>query len=118
MDVIFITDLKLPSKIGVYPWERQVPQTLVLNLEIQLPSAKPCQTDTLDDALDYAAVVHRIRALLNDHPYHLLERLAQAIADLVLDEFGAPKVKVTVAKVSPLPEVRQLGVCIERGAQP
>jgi len=117
MDYIFITDLKLSSKIGVYPWERQVAQALVLNLEIELPSVTPCVTDALTDALDYAAVVHRVRALLNDHPHHLLERLAQAIADLVLDEFGAPRVKVSVAKVSPLPEVRQLGVCIERRAQ-
>ncbi len=114
MDKIFISDLKIETRIGVYPWERQVAQTVLLNLEIALPSERPCNTDELADAIDYAAVVQRIRGLLENHPYHLLERLAQATATLVLDEFPVPWVKVSIAKLAPLPNVRQLGVSIER----
>lgn len=114
MDRIFITDLKIETRIGVYEWERQVAQPLLLNLEVALPHSRACETDALDDAIDYAAVVKRIESLLLDHPYHLLERLAEAVARLVLDEFGAPAVKVSIAKLAPLPRVRQLGVTIER----
>lgn len=114
MDHIFISDLRIKTRVGVYAWERQVAQTLVFNLEIGLPSEKPCHSDDLADALDYAAVVKRIEALLEDHPYHLLERLAQAVADLVLQEFAAPWVKLSVAKLAPLPGVKALGVNIER----
>ncbi|MBI3149483.1 MAG: dihydroneopterin aldolase [Betaproteobacteria bacterium] len=117
MDKIFIADLKLHTRIGVYAWERQVAQTILLNLEIGLPSERPCHSDDLADALDYAAVVRRLKTLLQDHPYHLLERLAEALAQLVLEEFGAPWVKLSVAKLAPLPEVRQLGVSIERTRQ-
>lgn len=114
MDRIFISDLKVATRIGVYAWERQVTQTLLLNLEIGLPSEKPCHSDDLADALDYTAVVKRIEDLLDQHPYHLLERLAQAIAELVLAEFGAPWVKLSIAKLAPLPGVKALGVSIER----
>jgi dihydroneopterin aldolase len=116
MDRIFITDLKVESRIGVYDWERQVAQPLLLNLEVALPHSRACETDSLDDAIDYAAVVKRIEALLSDHPYHLLERLAEAVARMVLEDFGAPWVKLSIAKLSPLPRVKLLGVSIERSS--
>jgi len=71
-------------------------------------------TGDFTDALDYAAIVKRLQALAADHPHHLLERFAQAIADVVLGEFGAPWAKVRVAKLAPIPGVRELGVEIER----
>lgn len=114
MDTIFISDLRIDTRIGVYAWERQLAQTLLLNLEIGLPSETPCHSDDLADALDYAAVVKRVQTLLQDHPYHLLERLAQAIAELVLAEFAAPWVKVSIAKLAPLRGVKALGVSITR----
>ena len=67
------------------------------------------------DALDYAAVVKRLQAFAADHPHQLLERYAQAIADLLMSEFGAPWVKVRVAKLAPIAGVKELGIVIERG---
>ena len=58
----------------------------------------------------------RIRAFANDHDHALLERFAEALASLVLDEFGAQSVKVRVAKLGALPGVREIGVAIERDA--
>ena len=66
------------------------------------------------DALDYAAVVLRLRAFAADNPHPLLERFAEALAQIVLAEFGAPWVKLRVAKLAALPGVRELGVAIER----
>ena len=56
----------------------------------------------------------RIRAFAASHPYPLLERFAEAVAQLVLDEFPAAWVKVRVAKPAAIPGVRELGVAIER----
>ena len=61
------------------------------------------------------AVVKRLQAFAADHPHQLLERFAQAIADLLMNEFGAPWVKVRVAKLAAIPGVKELGVVIERG---
>lgn len=118
MDTIFITDLRIDTRIGVYEWEKHVRQPVLLNIEIAMPHSRASATDALDDALDYAAVVAHLKAFVAGHPHELLERLAEDVAALILREFHAPWVRVQLAKMSPLPGVRQLGVRIERGARP
>lgn len=114
MDKIFIHDLRVETRIGVYEWERHLPQTIRLDLEIGFPSDTAFVSGELADALDYARVVARLKAFAKDEPPPLLERFTEAIADLVLREFAAPWVRVRVAKLSPLPGVKELGVEIER----
>jgi 7,8-dihydroneopterin aldolase/epimerase/oxygenase len=114
MNRIFINDLRLTTRIGVYEWERHLPQTIRLDLDITLPSAKPFASGRLEDALDYAAVVARIKAFADDNPYPLLERFTEAVAQIVLTEFGAGGVRLRVAKLAPLPGVKEIGIEIER----
>ena len=116
MNTIFIHDLRLETKVGVYAWERELPQTVRVDLDIALPSARPFETGELADATDYAAVVKRVREFAATNSHALLERFAEAIAALVLDEFGAQAVKVRIAKLGALPGVREIGVAIEREA--
>ena len=115
MNAIFIHDLRVETRIGIYEWEKHVAQTVRLDIELGLPSDDVFRTGDFADALDYAAVVKRLQAFAADHPHHLLERYAQAIADLLLNEFGAPWVKVRVAKLAAIAGVRELGIVIERG---
>ena len=116
MNTIFIHDLRLDTKVGVYDWERQLPQTVRIDVDIGLPSTRPFETGELADAIDYAAVVARIRAFGASHDHALLERFAEALASVVLDEFGAQSVRLRVAKLGALPGVREIGVAIERDA--
>jgi dihydroneopterin aldolase len=116
MNAIFIHDLRLETRVGVYAWERELPQTIRVDLDIGLPSSRPFETGDLADAIDYAAVVARLRVYAGDHPHALLERFAEGMATLVLDEFGAQSVKLRVAKLGALPGVREIGVAIEREA--
>ncbi|MFI4888322.1 MAG: dihydroneopterin aldolase [Burkholderiales bacterium] len=116
MNTIFIHDLRLETKVGVYAWERELTQTIRVDLDIGLSSSRPFETGDLDDAIDYAAVVTRLRAFAQEHSHALLERFSEAIASMVLDEFGAQSVKVRVAKLGALPGVREIGVAIEREA--
>ena len=114
MNRIFIHDLRFETRIGVYDWERQLPQTIRLDLEITLPSDKPFTSGKLEDALAYAAIVARIKAFAKDNPHPLLERFSEAIAQIVLSEFGARGIRLRVAKLAPLPGVKEIGVEIER----
>jgi len=116
MNSIFIHDLRVETKIGVYEWERRLPQTIRIDLEFRLPSVRPFTSGDFADAVDYAAVVERIKTLAATNPHPLVERFAESVAQLVLTEFGAPSVKVRIAKLAPLPGVRELGVMIEREA--
>jgi len=111
---IFIHDLRIGTKIGVWEWEKRMQQNIRLDLEFGVPSDKAFETGKLSDALDYSKVVERVKAFAADNPHPLLERFAQAIADIILGEFKAPWVKVRVAKLAAIPGVRELGVAIER----
>ena len=85
MDKIFIHDLRVEARIGVYDWERHLPQTIRLDLELGAPSALPFKSGRIADALDYAKVVERLKAFAKDAPPPLLERFAEKVAQLVLD---------------------------------
>lgn len=115
MDIIFLRELRVETLIGVYEWEKRVPQALQLDLEIALPDSRACQSDNIDDALDYSKVVARIQELLAGRHFSLLEALAEHIAQIVLADFKAPWVKVSVAKLSAIRQCKQVGISIERG---
>jgi dihydroneopterin aldolase len=116
VDTIFISDFRLEILIGVYEWERRVPQTVQLDLEIALPPREK-RSDRIGDTIDYAKVVSRIEQSLTDNRFMLVEALAEHIAQLVLTEFGAPWIRTSVTKLGALKGVKRLGVTIERGAR-
>lgn len=115
MDIIFIRELKIDTLIGVYEWEKRVPQTLQFDLEIALPNGRAGHSDDIADALNYAEVVQHIQTLLSQRHFNLLEALAENIAQMLLQDFYAPWVKVSVAKLNAIRGSRMVGVSIERG---
>ena len=115
MDIIFLRELKVDTLIGVYEWEKRVPQTLQIDLEIAMPQSRACQTDKLEDALDYADVVRDIQSALASRHFNLIEALAETIAQMLLNDFKSPWVKVSVAKLNAIRGSRMVGICIERG---
>ena len=117
MDTLFLRDFRLQIIIGIYEWERKVPQTVQLDLEIGLPHSLAGLSDNVADSINYADIAERIRATAGKHEFHLVEALAEHIAPLVLKELGAPWVKVCVTKLGVVRGIQQLGVCIERGAK-
>lgn len=114
MDIIFIHDFRLDILIGVYEWERRVPQTVQLDLEIALPP-RDKRSDRIGDTIDYAKVVARIESSLAENHFLLVEALAEHIAQLVMSEFHAPWIRASVTKLGALKSVKRLGVTLERG---
>jgi len=115
MDIIFLEQVKVDTKLGVPDWERLVAQSIILDLEIAMPHSKSCQSDSIEDTIDYGEVVARIRQTLNENSFKLVEALAEHICQIVIKEFKAPWVKIRVAKPIILPGLKALGVVIERG---
>lgn len=114
MDAILIRDLRVESLIGIHKRERHVAQTVSIDLDIGLPGTAVFQSDKVTDTIDYEQVALRIKALAADGHYRLVETLAERIARLLLEEFGAPWVKVAAAKIAILPNAKFVGVTIER----
>lgn len=116
MDIIHIQDFRVEMLIGVYDWERRVPQSVQLDIEIGLPPREK-RSDRIGDTIDYSKVVSRIHATIAENRFLLVEALAEHIAQLVMGEFHAPWVKASVTKLAALKGVKRLGVTIERGSR-
>jgi dihydroneopterin aldolase len=114
MDAIQIRELRVEALIGIHMRERHVAQTVSIDLDIGLPSAAVFKSDKVADTIDYEQVALKIRALAASGHFKLVETLAERIARLLLEDFGAPWVKVAVAKIGILANARFVGVTIER----
>ena len=86
-----------------------------LDLEIGLRGEHAAHSDRIEDTIDYAEVVADIRKLFAEQHFALLEHAAESIAQLVIRDFKAPWLRITIAKLAPLAGVKKLGVTIERG---
>lgn len=114
MDAIVIRELRVEALIGIHRRERHATQTLSIDLEIGLPSDAVFASDKVSDTVDYEQVALRIRALAASGHYRLVETFADKVARLIIDDFAAPWVRVSVAKMGILANAKYVGVTIER----
>ena len=113
-DIVFIKGLKAASVIGCYDWERDIRQTLVIDLELEADFARAAQSDALEDALDYAAISQRVIAVCEGSRFQLLEALAEHVASIVLAEFSIERLRMTITKPGAVAEAEGVGVVIDR----
>ena len=114
MDKIFLHALKAEAIIGIYDWERQVKQTVVVDLEMSGTVRKAALSDSIDDTLNYKKVAKRVLAFIEASQYHLVETLTEQIAMLLLSEFSLTWVRVSLSKPGAVRNSRDVGVIIER----
>jgi dihydroneopterin aldolase len=115
MDVLFIHGLRIDTEIGVYEWEKNVKQPISLDIEVNTNVKTPAQSDELTDALDYQKVTDRVTEYINSQHFHLVETVAENVAELLQKEFQVSWVRVRVSKLSAIKTVDSVGVVIERG---
>jgi 7,8-dihydroneopterin aldolase/epimerase/oxygenase len=114
MDRIFIRALKTEAIIGIYDWERQVKQTVLLDIDFSADIRKAALTDSVQDTLNYKAVAKRVLRFVEASQFHLVETLAEHIAMLILEEFGVAWVSIVLSKPGAVRSSRDVGVALER----
>ena len=114
MDKIFIHALKTEAIIGIFDWERQVKQTVLIDIEMSADIAKAASTDSIDDTLNYKGVAKRVLAFVEASQFHLVETLAEHVAMLVLEEFAVAWVRIVLSKPGAVRSSRDVGVALER----
>jgi dihydroneopterin aldolase len=115
MDIIFLGGLEIDTIIGIYDWERQKKQTIVLDIEMAFDIAKAAQTDNITYTLDYKAVSDRIIDFVEASEFLLVETLIEEIATILRTEFTIPWVRIVLNKRGAVPKARDVGIIIERG---
>lgn len=117
MDIIFIRELRIDTVIGIHDWERQIKQTVVLDLELAADIQQAAASDHIDDTLSYQDVADRLTAFVGSSRFQLVEALAEQVAALLRHEFAVPWLRLTVSKPGAIANARAVGVSIERGSK-
>jgi dihydroneopterin aldolase len=115
VDTIFVTDLRVETIVGIWEWERQVPQTVRIDLEMAADIQRAAASDSIEATLDYRAVAKRTAEFVAESRYKLIESMAEGIADVIVGEFDVPWVKVSVHKPWAVRGSKDVGIVIERG---
>jgi dihydroneopterin aldolase len=117
MDIIFISDLRIETIIGIYDWERVTRQTVSLDLEMAADIRRAAATDRIEDTLNYKAVAKRLIEFVGASDFQLVETLAERIAAIVLEEFAVTWLRLRLRKPGAVRGSRDVGVLIERGVR-
>ncbi|MGA0343538.1 MAG: dihydroneopterin aldolase [Arenicellales bacterium] len=115
LDKIFVQGLEVECVIGVWEWERQIKQRLIIDLEMAWDISRAAASDQLEDTLSYKDVAKQVSAYVIETQANLVERLAEGIATLLIDEFQVVWCKVRINKRGAVTGARDVGVQIERG---
>jgi len=114
-DTVFIEDLRIETIIGIYDWEREIRQIVSIDLEMASDNRKAAATESIDDAINYKAVAKRLIQFVEESEFQLVETMAERIAEIVLNEFNVPWMRLKLGKPGAVSGSRAVGVIIERG---
>jgi 7,8-dihydroneopterin aldolase/epimerase/oxygenase len=118
MDIVFIRDLRIDTIIGIYDWEREVKQTVSIDLEMASDIRQAAATDDIQYALNYKAVSKRLIAYVENRNALLVETLAEELASMIREEFKVPWLRLRLSKPGAIRGARDVGLIIERGQKP
>lgn len=114
MDIVYIRDLEVQARIGIYEWERQILQTVRIDLEMGWDNKIPAASDNIEDTLNYKETAKQVQRLVQKTEHLLVEKLAEDIAQLLVVTLQIPWVSVTLGKPFAVTGSSEVGVRIER----
>jgi len=115
MDRIIISDILIRCIIGVRKEERREKQDVMVNIALTADLSKAGETDRLEDSVDYSVLKKRVVAMAEESRFHLVEALAERIAQICLEHPKVIEAQVRVEKPTALRHARSVGVEITRG---
>ena len=95
MTRVFVTGLKVQAEIGVYKHEIGRVQPLVVDVELDVPTAG---ADRLSDTLNYETILAAARAIAGGGHIELVETFAERLARACLTDPRVTKARVRVEK--------------------
>jgi dihydroneopterin aldolase len=117
VDIIYIKELEVETVIGIYDWERKIRQRVTLDLEMGADIRPAAVGEDIDKTVSYKDVSERLIAFIEHSEFLLVETMAEQIAQIVLDEFPVPWVRLRLGKPGAVPAAKDVGVIIERGVR-
>lgn len=113
-DKVIIEGLQILTFIGVYEWERQAPQKLLLDIEMSVDLSAAAASDDLHNTVDYAQIATDMAQIAESHQPKLLESLAGKMCDHILQHPLIANVTLKVSKPAILPQAQNVAIQLFR----
>lgn len=115
-DFVKVKGLKVNAVIGVFDWEREIEQPLLIDVSMATDISQAGKSDDIQDAINYKEVCDDITELCQQTKAMLIERLAELIAEHILAKYNTSQVEVSVAKPTAIKEADAVAVQIIRSS--
>jgi len=113
MATLFIKNLKLKAILGVHPWERQLKQSILINIQFQYDCSSAVNTDDLAHALDYDELTQSLETWVESSSFQLIETFAHALAEEIQKKTSYA-FTLTVEKLHALSQADSVGIIISK----
>ena len=113
-DEIRINGLFLRTIIGINDDEREHKQDVRIDLALSVDTRPAARSDKIDDAVNYRTIAKRVIDLVENSRFFLVERMADEVARLCLQDPRVGRVRVRIEKPAALRFARSVGVTIVR----
>jgi dihydroneopterin aldolase len=112
LDTLQVKALSLSTKIGVYAWEQQVNQQLLIDISLNTDFSS-CE-DNLSKTIDYAVLCDLVTQFVESNSFQLIETVANEVARLILNQFKISQITVAVSKPHAVKNAGMIQVVVQR----
>ncbi len=96
--IIRIKKLRLRTIVGTNDWERERLQDVVITVEMEFDGSRAAETDSIDDTVNYRTIKKRIIEAVENSRFHLLEKLADHVLQIIMEDDRVQRAEVEVDK--------------------
>ena len=114
MDKIFLKNLRLKTRIGLFDWEKQIEQIINIDLEAGFDISKAAETDDVKHSLDYKTISNTIKEYVENNNHELIETLIENIAQMILKGFDVEYITLSISKPGAIRDSKDVGITITR----
>jgi dihydroneopterin aldolase len=114
---VFIRDLVIEARLGIYPEEKANPQRIIVNIDLSVEEGDDPGSDDIKSVVSYETVVKNVERIVAEGHVNLVETLAERIATSCLSDRRVVAARVRIEKPEIIRNTRSVGVEIERTRQ-
>ena len=111
---ILIKELILDLKLGYYDFEKEKPQKVKFNLEVDYEDKKPTSDDDIKSIVNYGKLVKLIKKLTKNKHYNFLETLAEDVFDVLFKDKRIGKIMLQIEKMEILKDCTSVGIQVTK----
>jgi dihydroneopterin aldolase len=102
------------ASVGIYEVEKRYEQRILISIDLDVVDDYDGISDRLEDVLDYGAIIDTVRGIVGERHFHLIETLAERVAEACLHDRRVELARVSVEKPDVVPGCAAVGISIER----